>query len=54
MAAALFLLQDVNLTLELGVGVNGAGLGQNLTTDNAGTVNTTEQTKGLLRFTPVV
>ena len=29
--AAFILVQDVNLALELGVGVNGAGLGKNLT-----------------------
>ena len=43
MTAAFFLLQDVNLALELGVRMNGAGLGQNLTTLDALLVNAAEQ-----------
>ena len=41
--AALFLGQDVNLALELGVGVDGLGCSQNLTTLNSLLVDTTEQ-----------
>src|SRR5699024_1662872 len=41
--AAFFLGQDVNLAGELGVGMNGAGLAENLTTLDVLLVDTTQQ-----------
>ena len=43
MTAALFLLQDVHLALELGVGMHGTGLSQNLATLDLVTLHTTQQ-----------
>ena len=43
MTAAFILGQDVNLALELGVGMNGAGLGQNLAALDVGTLNAAQQ-----------
>ena len=43
MTAALVLGQNVNLAAELGVGMNGAGLSQNLTSFDLGSLNATEQ-----------
>ena len=43
MTAAFFLGQNVNLALELGVGMDGAGLGQNLAALDGLLVNAAEQ-----------
>ncbi len=43
MTAALILAQYVNLTAELGVGVNGAGLAKYLTSFDVGSLNATEK-----------
>ena len=43
MTAALVLGQDVDLALELGVGMNGAGLGQNLAALDVGLGDAAQQ-----------
>ena len=43
MTAALFFFQDVNLATEFGVGMNGAGFAQNLTSLDLGSLNAAEQ-----------
>ena len=48
MAAALVLGQDVNLALELGVGVDGAGLAQNLAALDVGLGDTAQQAAGVI------
>ena len=48
MTTALFLRQDVDLALELGVGVDGAGLAQDLAALNIGLGDTTEQAAGVV------
>src|SRR5699024_5531081 len=45
---AFFLGQDVDLSLELGVGMDRAGLSQNLATLDLGTINTTQQSADVI------
>ena len=54
MTAALFLLQNVNLTVELGVRVNGARLSQNLTALNLVLLDTAEQSTDVVACFSVV
>ena len=54
MTAAFFLGQDVNLAGELGQGLDGAGLSQNLATLDAGTLNTTQQSADVVASLSVV
>ena len=54
MTAALVLVQDVNLTNELGEGVDGAGLGQNLTALDLVLGNTAEQSTDVITGLGVV
>ncbi len=48
MTAALFLRQDVNLAVELGVGMNGAGLGTEPGHARSGLSNTTQQSADVI------
>ena len=54
MTATLVLGQNVNLANKLGVGMNGAGLGQNLTALNTLTVDTTQQSADVVAGLGVV
>jgi len=48
MTTTLFLSQDIDLALELGMGGDGAWLGDHLTTLNVLAVDTTEQDTGVV------
>ena len=48
------MLQNVNLTMELGVGIDGAGFAQNLTTFDVSSLNTTEQSTDVIASLSVV
>src|SRR5699024_10479373 len=52
--AALFLLQNVNLAMELGMRMNGAGLSQNLAALNLSPLDTTEQSADVVASLSVV
>ena len=54
MTAALVLGKNVNLTAELGVGVDGTGLAENLTSFNLGTLNTTEKSTDVIACLSIV
>ena len=54
MTAALVLAQDVHLAHELGVGVDGAGLGQNLAALDLGLGNAAEQSADVVAGLSVV
>ena len=54
MTSALFLLQNVNLTAELGVGVNGTGLAKNLASLDVSSLDTTEKSTDVIACLSVV